>query len=94
MYLLAGFTGVEAFQQADRAFTSAIRSFRRLSAAEAEDIRPSRMDFHVVRAGDTWQSIAEQSGGVVKPATLAVMNNMSPATPPPAGARIKVVVSG
>jgi predicted Zn-dependent protease len=94
VYMLAGLTGVDAFQQADRAFTGAIRSFRTMSAAEAEDIRPSRVDFYVVRSGDTWQSIAERSGGVVKPATLAVMNNMAPGTPPPAGSRIKIVVSG
>jgi len=94
VYLVAGLTGVDTFQQADRAFTSAIRSFRRLSAAEAEDIRPSRVDFHVVRAGDTWQSLAEQSGGAVKPATLAVMNNANPSTQPQPGSRIKVVVGG
>jgi predicted Zn-dependent protease len=94
VYMLVGLTNVNLFQQADRAFTSAIRSFQRLSAAEAEDIRPSRVDFYVVRAGDTWQSIAERAGGAVKPATLAVMNNMSPGTPPPAGARIKMVVAG
>jgi predicted Zn-dependent protease len=94
VYMLAGLTNVGTFQQADRAFTTAIRSFRTLSAAEAEDIRPSRVDFYVVRAGDTWQSIAERSGGVVKPATLAVMNNMAPGTPPPAGTRLKIVVAG
>jgi predicted Zn-dependent protease len=94
VYLVAGLTGVDAFQQADRAFTSAIRSFRRISAAEAEDIRPSRVDFHVVRAGDTWQSLAEQSGGAVKPATLAVMNNATPSTQPQPGSRIKIVVAG
>jgi predicted Zn-dependent protease len=94
VYMLAGLTDVDTFQQADGAFTSAIRSFRSLSAAEAEDIRPSRVDFYVVRVGDTWPSIAERSGGVVTPATLAVMNNMAPGTPPAAGTRIKIVVAG
>ena len=94
VYLLVGLTGVDTFPQADRAFTSAIRSFRTLSAAEAEDIRPSRVDFYVVRAGDTWQSLAERSGGTVKPATLAVMNNMAPGSQPAVGSRIKIVVGG
>ncbi len=94
VYLIVGLTDVDTFPQADRAFTSAIRSFRTLSAAEAEDIRPSRVDFHVVRAGDTWQSIAERSGGGVTPATLAVMNKMAPGSQPAVGARIKIVVAG
>jgi predicted Zn-dependent protease len=94
VYLLAGLTGVDTFQQADRAFNAAIRSFRRMSDAEAEDIRPSRVDFYVVRAGDTWQSIAERSGGAVKPATLAVMNNAAPSSQPAVGSRIKIVVAG
>jgi predicted Zn-dependent protease len=94
VYLLVGLTATDLFRQADSAFISAIRSFRRLSVAEAEDIRPNRVDFYVVRAGDTWASIAERSGGIVKPSTLAVMNKSSAATPPKAGSRIKIVVSG
>jgi predicted Zn-dependent protease len=93
-YLLAGLVAPNLFQQADGAFLSAIRSFRPLSASEAESIRPNRVDVYVVRAGDTWASIAERSGGAIKPATLAVMNNAAPASQPAAGARIKIVVAG
>ena len=94
IYLVAGFTAPNLFQQSDGAFLSAIRSFKSLTAAEAESIRPNRVDLYVVRAGDTWASIAERSGGVVKPATLAVMNNAEPNSQPQPGARIKIVVSG
>jgi predicted Zn-dependent protease len=94
IYLVAGFTAPNVFQQADSAFFSAIRSFKSLTAAEAESIRPNRVDLYVVRAGDTWASIAERSGGVVKPSTLAVMNNAQPSSQPQPGARIKIVVSG
>jgi predicted Zn-dependent protease len=52
------------------------------------------VDLYVVREGDTWQSIAERSGGAIKPATLAVMNNATPATQPKPGTRIKIVVRG
>ena len=47
-----------------------------------------------MRAGDTWQSIAERSGGAIKPATLAVMNNAAPGSQPQPGSRIKIVVRG
>ena len=94
VYMLAGLVSPDLFRQADPSFTTAIRSFRALSAAEAEAIRPNRVDLYVVRSGDTWASIAERSGGIVKPATLAIMNNVAPDTPPAAGARIKIVVEG
>jgi predicted Zn-dependent protease len=94
VYMLAGLAAPNIFEQADAAFVGAIRSFRPLSAAEAENIRPNRVDLYVVRAGDTWQAIAERSGGVVSPATLAVMNKSNPQTQPQSGTRIKIVVGG
>jgi predicted Zn-dependent protease len=93
-YMLAGLTAPNLFQQADATFSTSIRSFRSLSAAEAENIRPSRIDLYVVRQGDTWASIAERSGGLLKPATLAIMNNAEPASAPQVGSRIKIVVGG
>ena len=94
VYIVVGIAPAQLFRQADGPITSSIRTFRSISAAEAEDIRPSRVDLYVVRAGDTWASIAERGGGVIKPATLAVMNNSAPGTAPVAGTRIKIVVSG
>jgi hypothetical protein len=52
------------------------------------------VDRYVVREGDTWQTIADRSGGLVKPTTLAIMNNSAPDSRPRVGARIKIVVSG
>ena len=49
---------------------------------------------NVVRGGDTWQSIADRSGGVIKPSTLAVMNDATPNSQPAVGTRIKIVVGG
>jgi predicted Zn-dependent protease len=94
VYLIAGLTAPAAFQQADSAFVSSIRSFRSLSAAEAANIKPNLIDLYVVRQGDSWASVAERSGGVIKPATLAIMNNAVPSSTPQVGARIKVVVGG
>jgi predicted Zn-dependent protease len=94
MYLLAGIAPANQFQAADREFTPAIQSFRQLSAAEAERIRPNRVDLYTVRGSETWQAIAQRSGGVVKPATLAIMNDYDPNQAPRAGDRIKIVVEG
>lgn len=94
VYLVAGLTPPDQFRQSDAVFLSSIRSFRRLSAAEAEAIRPNRVDLYVVRTGDTWQGIAERFGGAVTPSTLAIMNQSTLATQPQVGARIKIVASG
>ncbi len=94
VYIVAGIVAPNAFEQADAAFSSSLRSFRPLSASEAADIRPDRVDVYVVRSGDTWQSIAERSGGAITSATLAIMNNAAPGSQPEVGARIKIVVRG
>ena len=91
-YFVAGLVAPAQFRQVDATFLGSIRSFRPLSASEAASIRPFRIDLYVVRAGDTWASIAERGGGTVKPATLAVMNNASTNSQPQPGSRIKIVV--
>lgn len=93
VYLIAGLVPPQAFEQADPAFVQTIRTFRPLSAAEAESIRPNRVDLYTARQGDTWASIAQRSGGVVSAETLAIMNNSQAGGPTP-GARIKIVVGG
>jgi predicted Zn-dependent protease len=94
VYLLAGLTSSDAFARAEPTFSSSIRTFRPLSTAEAEGIRPNRLDVYVVRAGDTWASLAQRSGGAIKPSTLAIMNHLPTNQAPPPGARIKLVVGG
>jgi predicted Zn-dependent protease len=94
VFVLAGIVAPEGFNQADPAFTQTIRSFRGLTAAEAENIQPNRIDLYTVRSGDTWQSIAQRSGGVVTAQTLAIMNNLQPGAQPRPGARVKIVVGG
>ncbi|MGH9348442.1 MAG: M48 family metalloprotease [Vicinamibacterales bacterium] len=94
VYLLAGLVPPQAFDQADPTFVQTIRSFRPLSAAEAENIRPNRVDLHVVRQGDTWQSLAERSGGVADARTLAALNSSQAGAQPQPGSRIKIVVGG
>jgi predicted Zn-dependent protease len=93
VYLLAGFTAPDAFAPVSGVFDRVIGSFRALSVAEAEAIRPNRIDLHVVQRGETWQSIAAGPGqGVVTPATLAIMNDQSVLEQPRAGREIKIVV--
>ena len=94
VYMVAGFCAPNLFEQSDRSFLASLRSFKPMSAAEAESIHPNRIDIYVVRQGDSWQSIAQRSGEVIKPATLAVMNGFEPASQPPVGTRIKIAVGG
>ncbi|HEX5473643.1 MAG TPA: M48 family metalloprotease [Vicinamibacterales bacterium] len=94
VFVLAGVAPAGQFAAAQQAFTSTIQSFRSLSAAEAEAIRANRVELYTVRAGDTWTSLASRHGGIVKPATLAIMNDHNPGQPPAAGSRVKLVVAG
>ena len=94
VYLFAGLAPANQFNAVQQQFLSSIRSFRQLSAREAADVRPNRVDLYTVRGGDTWQSIAQRTGGHVKPSTLAIMNNYEPNQPPRAGDRVRVVVEG
>jgi predicted Zn-dependent protease len=95
VYLLAGFAPQNGFAQAESQLSASILSFRPLSRAQAAAIRPNRIDLYVVRAGDTWQSLAARAGeGTIKPSTLAIMNESAPEQPPRPGERIKVVVAG
>jgi predicted Zn-dependent protease len=95
VFMLAGLAPVDLFERSERELTSAVRSFRALTAAEAENIHPNRIDVYTARAGDTWQSIAEGQGkGLIKPATLAIMNGHAVNDQPRSGERIKIVVAG
>ena len=95
VYFLAGIAPVDGFSRAEPAFSRTIQSFRPLTRADAEAIRPNRIDLYTARAGDTWQSIAERAGkGVVKATTLAIMNGHAVGELPRPGERLKIVVGG
>jgi predicted Zn-dependent protease len=94
VYMFAGLAPPNQFQGVQQQFVSSIRSFRQLSQSEAAAVRPNRVDLHTVRSGESWQSLAERNGGLVKPSTLAIMNNYEPNQPPRAGDRIKIIVAG
>jgi predicted Zn-dependent protease len=95
VYLVAGIAPIDAYSTVEPTFAKSLRSFRLLSAGEAESIRPNRIDLYTPRPGDTWQSIAERQGkGVVKATTLAIMNGHPVNEPPRPGERLKIVVGG
>lgn len=72
-----------------------LRTFRELSAREAADVRPNRLEFYTVQQGDSWQSIAQRAGqGITNAATLAIMNGREVADQPQPGDRVKIVVRG
>ena len=95
VYVVAGLASEAEFPLIDRDMAPAVRSFRELSRDEASRIRPNKLDFYTVRAGDSWQSIAARQGkNLVNAATLAIMNDHEVSAQPKAGDRIKIVVEG
>ena len=95
VYVVAGLASEAEFPVIDREMAPAVRSFRELSRDEASKIRPNKLDFYTVRAGDSWQSIAARQGkNLVNAATLAIMNDHEVSAQPKAGDRIKIVVEG
>jgi predicted Zn-dependent protease len=94
VYLIAGLAPPDQYERVEAAFGAAVRSFRRLSDERAASIKPDRVQIVTVRAGDTWESLAKRSGGTLKAATLAIMNDHDPGDAPTPGERIKIVVSG
>jgi predicted Zn-dependent protease len=94
VYVFAGFAPEAEFSRIDREVAQSLGTFRELSAREAAEVRPNRLDFYTVRAGDTWQSIAQRHGGLVRASDLAIMNQHEVADQPDPGERIKIVVEG
>lgn len=94
VYLFAGIAPANQFNAVQNQFTASIRSFRQLSQQEAAGIRPNRIDLYTVRSGETWQSLASRTGGLVKPSTLAIMNGYDPSQAPRTGDQVRIVVQG
>jgi predicted Zn-dependent protease len=93
VYVLAGLAPPGDLTSVRPAIQSSIGSFRSLTREAAAAIKPNRLDIYTVRAGDTWQTIAERTGGTLSSETLAIMNSHDPGQQPSAGDRVKVVVS-
>ena len=95
IYLLVGIAPAAQFNAARPAFDQAIGSFRSLTAAQAAALKPNLVDLHTARAGDSWEALASRAGeGGVKASTLAILNKYTPAQPPRAGDRLKIIVAG
>ena len=95
VYALGGLAEAQAYDRVESEFNEAIRSFRPLTPAEAEEIRPNRLRFYTVQAGDTWQSIAQDAGqGIMPSNTLAIMNGFPVNEQPRADDRVKIAVEG
>ena len=95
VYVFGGFGPSEEFKDEERNIQASIRSFRRLSKDEADDIRPNEVALYDVKSGDTWQVIAQRDGEeIVLASTLAIMNGYAVNEQPLPGNQIKVVVPG
>ena len=95
MYVVAGFAPEQEFAVVDREIQPSVQTFRQLSMSEASNLRPNRLEFYVVRQGDSWQSIAARQGkNFVNAATLAIMNDRAVNVQPQAGDRVKIVIEG
>ena len=95
LYVVAGFAPEKEFDAVDKDILPSVQTFRQLSAAEASAVRPNRLDFYVVKTGDSWQSIDARHGkNFINAATLAIMNDHEVHVQPNPGDRVKVVVAG
>lgn len=95
VYVLAAVVPVREWARVERDVDRSIRSFRPLTAEEADGIVPNEIALHVAGPGDTWERIARVAGaGTVEAATLAIMNGYATDEPPPPGERLKIVVPG
>jgi predicted Zn-dependent protease len=95
VFMVAGVAPVLVFKQAEAELTASVRSFQPLTASQAAEIHPNRIDLYTAREGDTWASIAERAGkGIIKPSTLAIMNGHEVSEQPRPGLRLKIVVAG
>ncbi|HEX6209967.1 MAG TPA: M48 family metalloprotease [Methylomirabilota bacterium] len=93
VFMVAGLAAESRFNAYRNEFNAFIRSFRRLSAAEAGRVTPDRVTLYTTRQGDTWSGLAEQSGGAVTAQELAVINGSPPGDRLTAGRRIKLIRS-
>lgn len=95
VYVLAAVVPIREWARVERDVDRSIRSFRPLTAEEADGIVPNEIALHVAGPGDTWERIARVAGaGTVEAATLAVMNGYAVDDPPLPGKRLKIVVPG
>ena len=96
IYVVGGIATAAEFGRVERLFSNSIQSFRALSANEAARYQPSRLAFHVVQSGDTWESLARRAVpyGGPSPSALAIMNGGVASTPPRVGTRVRIVVAG
>jgi predicted Zn-dependent protease len=94
-YFIGGIAPPDLYPRVMASFDSTIQSFRQMSQDEADAVKPNLLDFYTVRAGDTWQSIAQRAGrGLVSASTLAIMNAHEIDEQPKPGTRLKIVVAG
>jgi len=93
VFLVVGLTPANEYRSNEAVLARSVESFRPISAAEAERIKPNRLRFYTVRRGDTWQSIAQRyDAGGMSAARLAIFNGFAPSEQPREGDRVKVVV--
>ncbi len=94
VFMMAGVAPEAEYARVESEMSAALTSFRELTSREAGAIRPNRLGLYDVKAGDSWQSIAQRAGGGLVPATrLALMNGFAVNEQPPAGTRLKIVVA-
>jgi len=93
VYLLAGVVSRSRHLQYQQLFDDTLRSFAPISTQDAARIKPNRLAFTTVRSGDTWQGVADRTGGLIPATELAVLNGFAANSQPPVGQRIKIVIA-
>lgn len=95
VFVFAGFAPDAEWDQARPDIERSLQTFRELTPQEASQVRPNRLAYYTVRAGDSWPAIAQRAGkGLTSAATLAIMNGFEVGEQPEPGSRVKIVVEG
>lgn len=78
--------------ESDRAFASAVQSFRRMGRGEAEQVRPLRLQVVQVRPGDTVEQLAQRMATDRQLERFLVLNGFVAGQPLTPGEPVKIVV--
>ncbi len=87
------FASKRKLAESDRAFRTAVNSFRRLTLAEIQQARPLRLKIVAVQPGDTVESLANRMGGGDRQLErFRVLNGLGPKDAVRARDFVKIVV--
>jgi predicted Zn-dependent protease len=92
VYRIAGVTPTQRYAAAQSVFDLAVLSFRPMTAADAAQLRETRLRLAIAREGERLPDVVRRSGSVWSPDEIAVANGLAPDVRLTAGQAIKVAI--